>query len=67
MTVPTTKAPEPQAMFNELHKQRKRIAELEATVTQQQKRIEGMAAGLEKVSDQLEASKPTPQVVANDQ
>ena len=59
--------PSPQAMLNELHKQQKRIAELETTVTQQQKQIQAFTAGLQKVSDQLERSKPAPQVVANDQ
>ena len=52
-------------MLNELHKQQKRIAELEATVTQQQRQIQAFTAGLQKVSAQLEASKATPQVVNN--
>jgi uncharacterized coiled-coil protein SlyX/stage V sporulation protein SpoVS len=40
-------------------------AKQEATVAKQQKQIEALTAGLQKVSDQLEASKPTPQVVNN--
>jgi hypothetical protein len=37
----------------------------EATATHQQKQIETLTAGLQKVSAQIELSKPTPQVVAN--
>jgi uncharacterized coiled-coil protein SlyX len=40
-------------------------AELQATTTRQQKQIEALTAGLQKVSAQLEASKPAPQVVNN--
>jgi hypothetical protein len=57
--------PSPQTMLNELHKQQKRIAEFEATVTQQQRQIQALTAGLQKVSDQLERSNPTPRVAAN--
>jgi hypothetical protein len=38
-----------------------------ATIAKQQKQIEALTAGLQKVSDQLELSKPTPQVVVNEQ
>jgi hypothetical protein len=38
---------------------------LQATAAHQQKQIEGLTAGLQKVSAQLEASKPAPQVVNN--
>jgi uncharacterized coiled-coil protein SlyX len=41
------------------------MEELEATVTQQQKQIDALTEGLQKVSAQLEASKPAPQVVKN--
>jgi hypothetical protein len=34
-----------------------------ATVAQQQEHIEALAAGLQKVSGQVEASKPAPQMV----
>ena len=34
-------------------------------LTQQQKQIDALTAGLQKVSAQLEASKPAPQVVNN--
>jgi hypothetical protein len=37
----------------------------EPTVMQQQKQIEALTAGLQKVSAQLQANKPTPQVVDN--
>jgi Chaperone of endosialidase len=43
-------------------KQRK---DFDATLAQQQKQIHALTAGLEKVSAQLEASKPAPQVVNN--
>jgi hypothetical protein len=36
-----------------------------STVAQQQKQIEALTTGLQKVSAQLEASKPAPQVVNN--
>ena len=39
--------------------------ELQATTASQQKQIEALTAGLQKVSAELEASKPAPQVVNN--
>jgi uncharacterized coiled-coil protein SlyX len=42
-------------------------ARQEATIAKQQKQIEALTAGLQKVSAQLEASKPAPQVVLNNQ
>ena len=42
-------------------------AKQEATIAKQQKQIEALTAGLQKVSAQLEASKPVPQVVNNNQ
>jgi trimeric autotransporter adhesin len=39
----------------------------QATVAQQQKQIEALTTGLQKVSDQLELSKPAPQTVLNNQ
>ena len=39
--------------------------DFQATVGRQQKQIEALTAGLQKVSAQLEASKPAPQVVNN--
>src|SRR4029077_2367879 len=40
-------------------------AKQEATIAQQHKQIESLTAGLQKISAQLEASKPAPQVVKN--
>jgi len=42
-------------------------AKQEATIAKQQKQIEALTAGLQKVSAQREASKPVPQVVLNNQ
>jgi hypothetical protein len=39
--------------------------EFQSKFVQQQKQIEALTAGLQKVSAQLEASKPAPQVVNN--
>ena len=47
-----------------LQEQRKMQA-LEANAARQEKQIEALTAGLQKVSAQLEASKPAPQVVNN--
>jgi len=44
-----------------------RATKHEAAIAQQQKQIEALTAGLQKVSGQLEASKPAPQVVTNNQ
>ena len=42
-------------------------AKQEATIARQQKQIETLTEGLQKVSAQLEESKPAPQIVLNDQ
>jgi uncharacterized coiled-coil protein SlyX len=42
-------------------------AKQEATIARQQKQIEALVAGLQKVSAQLEMSKPAPQMVLNNQ
>jgi len=42
-----------------------KVKELQATVAQQQKQIEALTTGLQKVSAQIEVSKPAPQVVVN--
>jgi len=39
----------------------------ETTIAKQQKQIEALTAGLQKVSAQLEVSKPAPQTVLNNQ
>ena len=66
-------------LLNEFLKEHRKVQEQEATVAQlkstlakketidahQQEQIEALTAGLQKVSAQLEASKPAPQVVNN--
>jgi hypothetical protein len=54
-------------LLNEFLKEHCKVQELEATAAQQQKQIEALTAGLQKVSAQLEMSKPAPQIVGNDQ
>jgi len=46
-------------------KQEANAAKQEATIAHQQKQIEALTAGLQKVSAQVEANKPAPQVVNN--
>jgi hypothetical protein len=63
-------------LLNEFLKEHRKIQGLETTIarqqkdfqaaaTYQQKQIEALTAGLQKVSVQLQASKPAPQTVAN--
>jgi hypothetical protein len=52
-------------LLNEFLKEHRKNEEQEATIAHQQKQIDALTAGLQKVSAQLEASKPTPQVVTN--
>jgi O-acetylhomoserine/O-acetylserine sulfhydrylase-like pyridoxal-dependent enzyme len=59
-------------LLNEFLKEHQTVQELksaalkqEAMIAIQQKQIEALAAGLQKVSAQLELSKPAPQVVNN--
>jgi uncharacterized coiled-coil protein SlyX len=59
-------------LLNEFLKEHREVAELKSTVAEQRKGMEAMAAQLkeqaaqiQKVSTQLEASKPAPQVVKN--
>ena len=57
---PQAIGPDPkQAMLN------RRVKELQATVARQQKQIDALTAGLQKVSAQLEVGKPAPKVVTN--
>ncbi len=44
-----------------------KIQKQEATIAKQQKQIEALTTGLQKVSDQLELSKPAPRTVGNNQ
>jgi phage host-nuclease inhibitor protein Gam len=65
LRIRTPKGAQPQVKVDEFQKQQKRIAELENTVTRLVTTVKDQAAQIEKVSAQLEASKPAPQVVNN--
>jgi len=52
-------------LLNEFLKQHRTVDELRATVAQQQKQLEAVIAGLQKVSAQLELNKAAPQTVLN--
>jgi len=52
-------------LLNEFIKEHQRVQELEATAVRQQKQIEALTAGLQKVSAQIELSKSAPQTVLN--
>ena len=65
-------------LLNEFLKEHRRVEEQQMTITQlkqdfqsriahQQKQIEALTAGLQKVSAQLELNKPAPQTVVNNQ
>jgi hypothetical protein len=54
-------------LLNEFLKEHRKNEEQQATITRLEKQIEALTAGLQKVSAQLEASKPTPQVAENNQ
>jgi uncharacterized coiled-coil protein SlyX len=61
-------------LLNEFLKEHRIVQELEstaakqeATIAKQQKQIEALTAGLQKVSAQLELSKSPPQTVLNNQ
>ena len=54
-------------LLNEFLKEHRKVQDLEANAAKQQKQIEALTAGLQKVSDQLEPSKPAPQIVVDKQ
>jgi len=54
-----------QRQESKAEQQEARLAKQDAIITQQQKQIEALAAGLEKVSNQVELSKPTRQMAVN--
>ena len=54
-------------LLNEFLKQHRKVEEQAATIAKQQKQIEALATGLQKVSDELVLSKPPPQMVSNNQ
>jgi hypothetical protein len=54
-------------LLNEFLKEHRKVQELEANAARQQKQIEALTAGLQKVSAQVETSHPASQMVVNDQ
>jgi trimeric autotransporter adhesin len=54
-------------LLNEFLKEHRKVEQQEATIARQQKQIEALTTGLQKVSDQLEVSKPARQMVSNNQ
>src|SRR6516164_5543840 len=54
-------------LLNEFLKEHQRVQELEANAARQQKQIDALTAGLEKVNAQLELSGPAPQTVVGNQ
>ncbi len=54
-----------QELESTVGKQEASAAKQEAIIAQQQKQIDALSAALQKVSAQLETSKPAPQVVQN--
>ena len=61
-------------LLNEFLKEHRTVQELkstvskeEATIAKQQKQIEALTRGIQKVSDQLELTEPTPEMVLNNQ
>ena len=52
--------------LKEFLKEHRKVQDLKAAVAQQQKQIDALTAGLQKVSAQLELSKSAPQTVLND-
>jgi hypothetical protein len=58
-------------LLNEFLKEHRKVEQLtkdfESKLEEQQKQIEALTAGLQKVSAQVEMSRPAPQMVVNDQ
>ena len=54
-------------LLNEFLKEHRKMQKLEATAAKQQKQIEALTTGLQKVSDQLQVSKSAPQIVVSNQ
>ena len=52
-------------LLNEFLKEHRKVEKLGTTVARQQKQIDALTAGVQKVSAQLELSKPAPQTVLN--
>jgi hypothetical protein len=54
-------------LLNEFLKEHRKVEQLEGEAVLQQKQIEALTAGLQKVTAQLELNKPAPQTVLNNQ
>jgi hypothetical protein len=54
-------------LLNEFLKEHRTVEDLKSTVAKQEKQIEALTTGLQKVSDQLELSKSAPRTVLNNQ
>jgi hypothetical protein len=54
-------------LLNEFLKEHRTVQEQEATIARQQKQIEALAVGLQKVNAQLDLNKSVPQTVLNSQ
>jgi len=54
-------------LLNEFLKEHRTVQELKTTVVQQQRQIDALTAGLQKVSAQIELNKSAPQTVQNSQ
>jgi hypothetical protein len=54
-------------LLNEFLKEHRTVEELKATVAKQEKAIKALTAGLQKVSEQIELSRSTPQLADNAQ
>ena len=54
-------------LLNEFLKEHRKVEQQEATISKQQKQIEALITGLQKVSAQVETSRPAPQMVDNHQ
>ena len=52
-------------LLNEFLKEHRKVQELKGTVAQQQKQIEALSAGLQKVTAQVEAGDSVPRVVSD--
>src|SRR5206468_2708918 len=52
-------------LLNEFLKEHHQVQDLKAIVAQQQKQIDTLTAGLQKVSDRLALNKPAPRIVEN--
>jgi hypothetical protein len=53
--------------LNESLKAHRRLEEQQVTIAQQQKQIEALAAGLQKVTTEIERSNAAPRIVSYDQ